>query len=56
MAPVPLSVNRSISTLWAWMLNTLKWAARSIFSRCSLVVMHKGSTILILKGSMIVFI
>src|SRR5438105_10701196 len=55
MAEVPLSVSRSMSTSSAGIWKTLKCARRRMASRCSAVVILIGSTILILNGSMIVF-
>ena len=54
--PVPLSVKRSMSTSSAGIRNGLKWAERMIASRSCGVVSRIGSTILILNGSIIVFI
>ncbi len=56
IAPVPLSVSRSISTCSAAILNSLKPALRKTSSRYSGVASRLGSTALIRKGSMIVFI
>ena len=56
IADVPLSVSRSMMTSSAGIWNRLKWARRRIASRSAGVVSLIGSTILILNGSMIVFI
>ena len=55
MAPVPLSVRRSMITSRAWRRNTLKSAARMSASLSWRVVSRSGSTLLILNGSMRVF-
>src|SRR6516164_3639939 len=54
IAPVPESVSRSIRTSSAGNRKRLLCAARSCCSRSSRVVHRMGSTLLILKGSMIV--
>src|SRR5262245_56970977 len=56
MADVPLSVSRSMSTSSAGIWKGLKWARRRISSRWAGVVSLIGSTILILKGSMITLV
>ncbi len=55
MAPVPLSVSRSIRTSSAGMRKTFMPARSSASSRCWWVVMRMGSTTLIRKGSIMVF-
>src|SRR5437762_1792869 len=55
MAPVPLSVRRSMRTSSGRILKGLKPAARITRSRSSGVVSRIGSTTLIRKGSMMVF-
>src|SRR2546430_1229163 len=55
MAPVPLSVNRSMSTSSAGIRNMLNPAARTIASRSCGVRICNGSTTLIRKGSMMGF-
>jgi hypothetical protein len=56
MAPVPESVSRSMSTSSAFRRNGLYSASAIFLWRSSRVVMRMGSTTLILKGSMMVFI
>src|SRR5258706_15208900 len=54
MAPVPLSVSRSIVMSSAFSRKTLKFAAVSRATRSLRVVMGRASVILIRKGSMMV--
>src|SRR2546426_1138937 len=55
MAAVPLSVSKSMITSSAGIWKTLKCARRKMSSLCCGVVSLIGSTILILNGSIIVF-
>ena len=55
MALVPESVNRSMITSSEWIANRFQCARCSNSTRSSRVVSRIGSTVLMRKGSMIVF-